>query len=95
MVVSVSESEAKVNVPETCERCLSGRRTGKIIQPELRHKTSAGEQRSRARTRSLPHTHAHTHTQIRTILMEYEYPPPLEYNVYLKGHTDAFSCAMT
>lgn len=34
MAVSVSESEAKASVPETCERYLSGSRTGQIIQAE-------------------------------------------------------------
>lgn len=34
MTVSVSESEAKASVPETCERYLSGSRTGQIIRAE-------------------------------------------------------------
>lgn len=87
VVVSVSESEDKVNVPETCERCLSRSRMGKIIQPELQHKTSAGKQTSRDRTRSQPCTH--THAAVPWVRVEHEYPPPLDHDISVWKHTHA------
>lgn len=70
-VVIVSESEAKVNVPETCKRYLSGRRAVKknTGRTRLQHKTSEGKQRSRKKARSDPSPNAPFHPTT-------EYPPP-------------------